>query len=472
MEIPLAIKSGDYNSVKGTQKLVNMLVETDKSRDFVAVRRAEGLELSVTTPNGEPMRSNIHKNGDYKYFVAGDELYRWDSTTPTDLGEVGGSGRAQILSNSVPGNNQILILNGGGDGYIYDNSGLNQIVDSDFYSTTSATILNERFWFSRDGTNEFFASDQSDGTSYNPLSFGTAEWKPDEVVIVVSKQSALWVLGKSTMEYWQSYDDSILPVRAVRGASKDIGILAKTSFAELDEYFAFLADDSNVVLVSGTEVTQISDLDFQIKIRGDGTSQNPGFTAAEIDDCVGFFVDTPQHKIYYLNFPSAGFTWAYDLSTGLTFTRQSLDGTGWRGIYSLTDENKVYVGDRLDGSVWLYSPDAKGEGDELLPAVMQTPSISFKKDAFINSVTVEMEVAVAEDTTEPEMIVSNTKDGGKTWITHSHIPLGKQGKYQTRVVIRNFGKLVRNKDFSLNFRVTDAVRVQFYSIEADIEESI
>lgn len=470
MRIPLGVGAKDYNSAKSKGLLVNMIAETNQSGDYLSVRRCEGLTLYTTSPNDLPIRSNIHLNGGYKYYVAGTVLYRFTTSTPVSLGTVGGSGKATIASNSVPGNNQILILNGEGDGYIYDNSGLNQIVDVDFYSTTSVTVLNERFWLTRDDTNEFFASDVSDGTSYNPLSFGTAEWKPDTVQIVVSKKSALWVIGQSTMEYWQSYDDSIFPLRAVRGASQDIGILAKSSFAEIDDYFAFLSDDSNVMLVDGTTVKQISDLDFQTKIRGDGTSQNPGFTAAQIQECVGFWVDTPQHKIFYLSFPTAGYTWGYDMSTGLPLTRTSLSGLTWRALHSLTDQNQVLVGDRLDGSIWVMEASAKDEGGSILSATMRTPSVSFKKDAFISLLEVEMEVGVSETATEAQMIVRNSKDGGKTWITHSHIPLGTAGEWKKRVPIRNFGRVVRHKDMVWEFIVTDAVRVQFYEIDALIEE--
>ncbi len=470
MKIPLGVKSGDYNSVKSRGQLVNMIAETNKAQDYLTVRRLEGLELIATTPSDEPIRSNIHSNGGFKYYVADDTLYRFTGATITNLGVINGSGRATIISNSIPGNNQILVLNGEGEGYIYDNSGLTQITDPDFFPTTSVTILNERFWFPRDGTNEFFCSDVSNGFAYNPLSFGTAEWKPDDARLVVSKKSALWVIGDSTMEYWQSFDDQIFPVRPVRGASQDIGILANNSFAELDDYFAFLSDDSNVVLVNGTEVTTISDLDFQIKIRGDGTAQNPGFTDAEIQACIGFFVDTAQHRIYYLSFPTAGYTWGYDLNTGLSLNRTSLDGVAWRAIYSLTEANQVYMGDRIGGNLWLLSPNAKREGDGILRAIMRTPSISFTTDTFIPLINVEMEVGVAEDPDEtPLMIVRSSKNGGKTWIVHSHISLGGWGQYKKRVPLRRFGRVVRHTDFVLEFVVTDAVRVQFYDIDAEIE---
>ena len=472
MEIPLGIKAGDYNSVKEKGLLINMVAETNRKGDFLAVKRLDGLTLHDGSLS-DPIRSNIHLNSGFNYFVSGTTLYRFSTGAPASLGTVGGSGVATIVSNSVPGDNQVMVLNGEGEGYIYDSGGLVQITDADFFPTTSVTVLNERFWCTRDGRNEIFASDVSDGTSYNPLSFISAEYKPDPVVINVSKKSAMWTIGTKTMEYFQSITDNLVPIRPVKGLGNDVGILAKSSFAELDDYFAFLADDSTITLVKGTEITTISDLEFELKIRGDGTVKNPGFSAADIAACIGFFVDTPHHKMYWLSFPTVNYTWGYDVNTGLPTTRESA-GAAWRANYAITDQNIIYMGDRLDGSIWKLDPNAKTENGEILKATMRCPSISFPENVFIPEIAVDMEVGVAESPslTDPLMLVKYSKDGGKTFINHSPVSLGNWGEHAKRVVLRSFGQLIRHKDFIIEFSVTDAVRVQFYSVDAKIEASI
>jgi hypothetical protein len=275
------------------------------------------------------------------------------------------------------------------------------------------------------------------------------------------------------MEYFQTVNDSTIPIRAVKGLGNDLGILAPKSFSEVDDYFAFLADDQTITLVNGTELATISDLEFELKIRGDGTSQNPGFTDAQIQNCVGFFVDTPHHKMYWLSFPDVNYTWGFDINTGLPVTRASTNGEAWRACYSLNYQNVIYMGDRIDGTIWKLDPNAKDEGGDILKATLRTPSISFSRDVFFPRIEVDMEVAVAEDVSEePLMLVKYSKDGGRTYTNHSPISLGNWGEHAKRVVLRNFGKLVRNKDFILEFNVTDAVRVQFYSIESYEEYGI
>ena len=467
--LPLGGTGKDYDSKKSRGFMTNMIAEGDRG-EYRTVKACDGL-TSYSTALG-PTRSNILKNGVYAYFVSGANLYRMTTAgVSTSLGVINGSGQGQVLANSVPGNNQILVLNGAGLAYIYDNSGLTQITDPDFFPTTCATILNERFWFVRDGTNEFFASDISDGFSYNPLSFATAEESPDLVVAIVAKKSSLWVIGETTSEFWQSFSDTILPIRKVRSASIERGIAAKYSLSEVGDSYAYLADDLTVRLVTGNEFREISDLDFTLKLRGNGTLTSPGFSTT--NDAIGFFIDSPTHKIYYLTFPTEGWTWGYDLSTGFTHTRKS-NGYGlWRANYSVLFGGKIIMGDRLSSTMWKLDPSARVEGSEILRASVKTPGISFDHDMTISKINLDMEVGQIDDPTiEPVVMVRYSKDGGYNWKNGKDISLGTKGDYRKQVVLRNFGRLVRHKDFQLELIVTDAARVQFYGAEFPMGESI
>src|SRR5262245_2235432 len=105
MQLPIALRAGQYGSIKDKGQLVNLIAETNKAKDYVTARRTEGLTLVHTTPGDMPVRSNFHQNGVYIYYVSDEDLYRWIPPfgAPASVGTVGGSGRAVILSNSVPG---------------------------------------------------------------------------------------------------------------------------------------------------------------------------------------------------------------------------------------------------------------------------------------------------------------------------------------------------------------------------------
>ena len=467
--IPLGGSGANFDSKKSRALLINMIAEADPNQNYSCVKRCDGL-TSFSTASGN-IRSNILVNGDYAYYISG--LYAYRTSTggvSVNLGLISGVGRGQVVSNSVPGNNQILFLNGSGSWYIYNNSGLTLISDADFFSTTSATILNERFWFTRDGTNEFFASDISDGFTYNPLSFASAEESPDFVKAMIAKKSSLWVIGEKTMEFWQSFTDTTLPVRKVRSSTIERGIKAVGSLAEAGDYFAFLADDLTVRLVEGNNAKIISDLQFNLKLRGNGTTTYPGLSVTE--DAVGFFVDTPAHKIYYITFPTSGYTWGYDILTGLTHTRKTEDIDYWRIGAAAIFDGRILVGDLISSTMWLLDPASKTESG-ILRATYRSTGLSFDYDITIPWIEIDMEVGQIEDPTiSPNIMLRYSKDGGYNWTNHSDIPLGNQGDYRKRIIVRNFGRLVRHKDFMVEIICTDAVRFTIYNIDIPLSESI
>ncbi len=470
-KIPLGGSDRNFDSKKSRQKLINLIPRASNNGTYREVNRADGLTLFADLTDG-PVRSNLLVNDSLLYMVSGDSLFRVDvNGVVEDLGVVGGSGVARIEANSVPNDSQILVLNGSGSGFVYTNAGgLVVITDPDFLGSTSVTILNERFWFTRDGTNEFFGSDISNGLSYNESTFGSAEESPDKVVAILAKKSSLWVLGKRTIEFWQTFDDKTFPLRRVRGATKERGILAQDSLAEIGEFFAFLADDGTVRMMQGTNLTIISDLDIELRIRGNGTATFPGFS--KVDDAVGFFVDGPVNKIYYLTFPTEGYTWGYDIETGLTHLRES-EGLGlWRANSAQIFANTIICGDSILGRLWELDPDNLTEGGNLIRTTIATPSISFETDVTIPYIEVDMEVGKTTDpSADPKMIVRYSKDGGYTFTNWGFIELGKIGDFRIRVPMRRFGRLVRYKDFILQFEITDAVPVQYYGMYGQISQS-
>ncbi len=467
-EIPLGGSDRDYNAVRARSGVINLLPEADKNGLYRTVKDVGGLAAFATTPGIG--RSNLFVNSGFMYAVCGTRLIRSDEFgTVTDLGDVGGSGRAQILANSVPGDNQIMVLNGVGDGYVYTNGGgLVQVTDPDFFPTVSGTVLGERGWFARRDTNEFFGSEISDFLAYDPLTFATAEQDPDLVLAVIQKKSAIWVLGERSIEYWQTIQDDVLPLRAVIGASKERGMAAVHSLAEAGERFCWLADDLTVRVIEGSTMSKISDLEFELLVRGDGTPDFPGF--AVTDDAIGFFVDGPVHKIYYITFPTAGLTWGYDFTTGLAHRRFSTGFDFWRVGSVALFNSKLYGLDATAGNIFEIDQGTKDEDGEILRREITTPSISSPYDFTIPYIELDMEVGQPIDPNDnPMMIVEYSKDGGYTYTTWGNVSLGRMGDYRHRIPMRQFGRIQRHKDFILRFIVTDAIRVQMYTLYAVIE---
>lgn len=468
--IPLGGNDEAFDSKKSRADVINVLAEANQDGTYRTVKDGPGLTTVADESPSGATRSNLFVNADFLYCVIGDRLFRFNEFFASeDLGEVGGSGRARIFANAVPGDNQLMILNGIGDGFVYTNgAGLVAVTDPDFFSTVAGDVLAERGWFVRQGTNEIFASDLSDFTAYNPLSFISAEQNPDSVVTVMAKKSALWVLGSFSVEYLQTVNDDVVPLRAVIGASKERGISAIDSLAEAGERFCWFADDNTVRMIDGQTMQKISDLDFELRVRGDGTPNFPGFTVT--DDAFGFFIDGPVHKIYYITFPTEKYTWGYDFVTGLTHQRESQGLGYWRIASATLFNNKLYGGDLLNGKIYELDQGNKTEDGAIMKRQLTTPNMSLPVDWTLPLVEVEMEVGQPESVdVEPVMIVEYSKDGGYNYIAKESVSLGNFGQLRKRVPLRQFGRIVRHQDFNLRFTITDAVRVQFYTLWGDIE---
>lgn len=468
--IPLGGSDKEFNSKKSREAVLNLLAEADAQGGWRAVKDTQGLvELADESAAGAG-RSNLFLNSGFLYAVIGGTLFRFDQFfNSTNLGAVGGSGRARIFSNAVPGDNQIMILNGTGQGFVYTNGGgLVAVTDPDFLPTVAGDVLSERGFFVRQGSNEFFASEIGDFFAYDPLAFASAEFNPDNVLNLIAKKSALWLLGGATTEYWQTTSDTTLPVRAVQGAPKERGIAAVDSLAEAGERFCWFADDGTVRMIEGQAMTKISDLDFELRVRGDGTPNFPGF--AVTDDAFGFFVDGPVHKIYYLTFPTEGYTWGYDFSTGIAHQRTS-EGVGYWRIGSVAlFNNQLIALDQVNGKLYRLDQEAKDEAGEIMRRRLVSPTLSFPYDWTLPYAELEMEVGqVTDPSLEPVMLVEFSKDGGNTWTQKESVSLGNFGELKKRVPMRQFGRIVRHQDFILRFTVTDPVRVQFYGLYGVIE---
>lgn len=465
---PLGYGEKNYNSIKSRAGITNLQAEVDQDGQYSTVRDTFGLTLFADT-NGESGRSNLFVNANYMYFVCGEFALRVDEFgTVEELGDVGGSGRALIFSNGVPGDNQIMILNGAGLGYVYtDGDGLELVDDPDFLATLHGDMLDERGFFAVRDTNEWFASDVSELRLYDPEVFGSAEQNPDNMVGIIVLNSAAWLINERSIEYWQGTTDEVQPIRVVKGATKNRGCSAVGSIAKAGERFAFFADDNTVRAIEGSQMVTISDLEFELRVRGDGTDEFPGFSVT--DDAIGFFIDGPVHKQYYLTFPTEQFTWSYDFGTGQSHLRSSEDLGYWRIGAATLFNNKLYGLDLDNGRLYELDQGAKDENGDIMRRTMTLPSISYPVDWTLPYIEVVMEVGQTSDpTADPKMMVEYSKDGGYTYTTWGTISLGKFGNHKQRVALRRFGRIVRHKDFILRFIVTDAVRVQFYSVSGQV----
>ena len=465
--IPLGGTDADFDSKRSRVTAINAYLEVSKDEPYVTFRGVEGLEEELVLPES-PIRSNFLVSRDNRlYVVAGVSLYEIDPfLNVTNLGFVGGADEAQIITNGVPENNQLLILNGTGQGYTYNDGGLIPINDPNFLNARYGTILNEIFWLVKSDSNQFFGSALSDGQTWPVDRIATAEESPDKLINIIAKRSNLYLLNERTVERWIASSDVNVPVRVQKGATYLRGILAPNSLADCNEGFAWLADDKTVRAIFGDQMIKISDLDLEQRLNGNGTAAQP--EPPTVSDAIGFYQDSPSHKIYYLTFPSIGLTWGYDFVTGKTHIRESQIDKPWRVKEIVNWNQNIYGGDRKTGQIWRFSNDKKGEGDDLIRRLIRLPSITRPFNFSLPLIELDMEVGQPENYGEDAKLSVRFSKDGYTFKGWGDITFGELGQYGVRVPLRHFGQVIRNKDFILELSMTDPARFQLYAAYADI----
>ena len=242
---------GDYQSRKARNTAINCYIEASDDGSFARIRKATGLNDFFTFGNG-PVRG-LHVANDVLYAVAGSEFWR---IVITPVGAVAGEKKGDVAGFSGP----IRISSIGTDepqvmaltntrGFIYKNSDdtFAGVTDLDFDPDFSVTSFNQRFWFNKPNSNEFFASDILDGFSYDPLFFASAENDSDPLEYVQALNTQLFLMGSRSIEAWQDTGASTgFPLRRITGATLNRGIGAQASVANFENSIFFLADDFTV----------------------------------------------------------------------------------------------------------------------------------------------------------------------------------------------------------------------------------
>jgi hypothetical protein len=478
--IPLGGQSADLNSRLSRQELINGYIESNNDGSFKRLQRTPGLKSKLSVGSG-PIRG-LFSSRKFLFVASGSEVYQVSSTfVVTKIGDITNS-KTQVKFNAIGTDiPQVMVLDNN-QGWVIQGDLFTKVFDVDFTPDVSVASLNQRFWFNKPESNEFFASKIGDGLDYDSLTFASAEQNPDNLVYVVAKKTGLWLMGTNTIEPWQTVLADF-PVRPITGGTIQRGVGAKLSVTEFEDDIFWLADDFTVRRISGSQFSKISDLSIERAIRGDGTISNPGYS--EPQNAFGFFIDHPTHKVYCLTFPDDNVTWCYDVKTGLWHKRSS-GGKEWRVQNSANFADVILMGDSSTNDVWLLDEGSYKQGDEIQVFQVSTPVVT-DSDGGITISEIELVAEVGVGTIdnsvptlgitkalphEPLISVEYSRNGGKTWIARGSSSIGEIGDYEQRVIARRFGYIKRHGNFMIRFTVTENVPVVLYSLYADIEECL
>ncbi len=417
-------------------KLVNAYAEGsegDKAAPF-AVIGIPGL-VPFANVSAFPVRGT-HVMGGVLYAVIGPTLYSIaDDGTETPLGTIGGTKPVMMADNgaelAIQGgalNNQGYVLSGG---VLY--TGI-----TDLPPVSNVTYMDGYIIWTIWQSDQFIISALNDALSYDPLDIATVEGDPDDVVAMVNLQRELQFFGSQTIEFWVDTGNPDFPFERSQNAFIERGCLDRNSVIKIDNSVHFVGDDRIVYRLNGYQPLRISNHAIEFKI-----ASATWFRA--------FSYSQEGCKFYVLN-TDVG-TWAYEMSTGAWAERKSLDKVNYRVANAVEAYDGTIMGDAYTGKLYRPSLDVFTEDGETIPIEIVFPGIQtdrLKSTCYSLEVYCESGVGNADDP-DPQILMSYSVNGGRTFSNELARSLGAVGEYLTRCIWR-CGVQFRQLQFKLRMQ--------------------
>ncbi|HXC04591.1 MAG TPA: packaged DNA stabilization protein [Bacteroidia bacterium] len=440
------------------QRRVNVYYEIreDGEKGKIAIYGTPGQTLFATAPSVVRgwwiFKNNI-------VVVAGSGAY-----TVSSIGVVTSIGTLQTSAGlvSMVDNGVLLFIVDGSKCYGWDGTTFTSpITDANIPNGATTVAYNDTFFIcdnpSVNGQYSVSPSLYTVGTAWNALAIGNASSNPDPLTRVDTDHGFLLLWGGASIEFHQDVGTSPLPYTPIVSATQQVGLAAKFSVAKFDNTIAFLGTNLqgnySVYKLFGFQPVVISTKDI-----------DSFFDDFTVSDATAISYMWDGHPFYLLTFPTGGRSFLYDGSTNVWSEQQF--GTNLIGRYngnlSIVFNGHVYVSDFSNGNIYQLSdqPSFTDNGTPIM-RLIQTRNIHDSGNVLsIDEVFLDLETGVGLQSgqgSNPQIMVSVSKDGGRTFGNERLMAIGRVGQYLgPRATLRRFGS--SRGGFIFRFRMTDPVK--------------
>lgn len=453
-----------YSEVVTRQRRLNCFydIREDQDKSSIVLVGTPGTRVWITLPTAPVWGTWVVDS--VLYVVAGTTLY---SVTQgglyTSLGAVPTVAREVAMADNAA---QLIIVDGIA-GYIYTiaTGVLSVITDSNFPNgTTSVTYLNSKFYVNEPRSRSFRVSQTLDGSLWTPLVFGTKENGSDLLLEVYVVNSTLVLAGTATTEFWQDVGSAPLAVQRVNGSTQSWGLAAKQGHQLVGNTAMFLGVNADggiqVCKLSGYTVVPVSTSDIDALLM----------SFDDVSDADTLVYSAYGHSLFQITFPSANRTLLYDFKTNMWQEAQTgADEVGRHlACEGFRFNRKSYCVDDTTGNIYQFDINTYTDAGEAIPREVCTRHIrAAGNEVFLNQLVLEMETGVGlSGQADPQITLSLSRDGGKTFGPEKAKSIGAQGVYGGRLA---FNRLGSGRDIVARIRMTDPVKFILCSGSAEIE---
>ena len=453
MDISLAFDFYRHESRPiSSQRCINLYAESQprSAKSKAALLAAPGIASWAEVGDG-PIRG-LRNMGGLLYVVSKDSLWTVaeDGTKTFKGSGIGGTGQVSMDENGF----ELIIVNSEFIfSYLLSTDTMIQVASAGAMPAKTVTNINNIFVYDWLDTNQYFISNVLDGRTYDLLNYASAESNSDNVLAVRNRQGVLYLLGEKTIELVSHTGASSFPFSAVTGGVLDRGIVSSYAISQEDSALFILGDDIVFYRVVGQSYTRISTSALE--------AEWASFSVKSDAFCLKYPFD--GHKFIVLTFPTGNRTYIFDIATNLWHERQSYDYTNAEQKWRVTSACEVYgstvMGDGLSNRIGMADKTIFTEfGVPIIASMVTPPVFDHGKDIAINCLELDMETGVGINVgqgSDPKVIMSYSKDGGRTFEAEQEASIGAIGQYLTRV---RFPQLGSAYEWTFKFQISDPVR--------------
>ena len=449
-----------------------------------SLRRTPGL-VSFSSPTTAGQGRGMHAPAIYRastgaisrmYYIAGNTLYSASSNgTTTSIGALSTSaGQCYFADNGLNsgGATRILMITDGQFAYYVDmvaNNAVTKITDTDFTDVIDQperVMFNDGYFLAIDknSQNMQMSPQYWNGTdSWDATAVAVIQASPDNLVASVILQDMVWLFGTDSYEIYIDTGATV-PYEAMPGAANTVGTIAPDSVATNGKNVFWVgsnAQGQNKILMNeGYNYRPISTAPIEEDIT----------TYTAVNNAVGYCYTYRGHDTYQLTFPSGNKTWCYDISSGQWYRKTFLNNGNedrHRTIRGEAFVEKVMVQDWEDGIVYYYDDATFTDNGSNIRRVRVSPSMPNDNKRYFYprfELVCQTGVGLATGTTDPQVMLRVSNDGGRTFGKELKQDLGASGRYKDRVIWNRLGES-RNRVWKVV--ITDPVDCTLMSAQAD-----
>lgn len=325
------------------------------------------------------------------------------------------------------------------------------------------------------GTINIWQSNIFDLSIWDALDFAEATAHGDTVVAVASLHRQLYVTKTTTSEVWVNAGTEGFAFQTLPSVLIESGCAAWGTLQRVSESLFMLAYNSQgqgiVRELRNYEPKKISTFAIDNLIQSLPT----------ISDAFAYTYQQLGHQLYVLCFPTGNTTLVYDYTSselmGEPIWYQWLYFSNGQFGRHLSNAGAFFngqtiVGDYTNGNLYVVDPNTLTDNGQTISRIRRwraSPQAVMQPVRF-SSLQLDMQTGIGVVTTNPQIMLRWSDDGGHVWAPQVLMSAGKLGQTAWRVRANRLGSTRRNSGLDRIFEVsvTDQIPVCFIGAEVNV----